>query len=232
MPDWVATTATASAAAMAALRPGDQRRPRAASRRTPWRTGRRRAPPAAARRDRAASRERGRVHSGRPPAVTVPVDRGAEGSRHGRSGLCYNGRRVGDVRADPAASRPPGAASPQAPSTLGVGVVVWLASELMFFAGLFAALLHAAFDQRPVAAGGRRARDRAHGRWPRSCWSPPAGRCTWPSPPPGATTGAAAVRWLGITGLMGAVFLGNQALEYAQADVPASTTTRTARSST
>jgi cytochrome c oxidase subunit III len=27
----------------------------------------------------------------------------------------------------------------QAPSTLGVGVVVWLASELMFFAGLFAA---------------------------------------------------------------------------------------------
>ena len=31
------------------------------------------------------------------------------------------------------------ARSPRAPSTLGVGVVVWLASELMFFSGLFAA---------------------------------------------------------------------------------------------
>lgn len=33
----------------------------------------------------------------------------------------------------------PAARPAQAPSTLGVGVIVWLASELMFFSGLFAA---------------------------------------------------------------------------------------------
>ena len=55
------------------------------------------------------------------------------------------------------------------PSLLGVGVVVWLASELMFFAGLFAAYftLRASNDVWPpdgveLATG-------AHRGWPPSC---------------------------------------------------------------
>jgi len=47
------------------------------------------------------------------------------------------------VTAEPTPATPPPGSPPvpdhQAPSALGVGVVVWLASELMFFAGLFAA---------------------------------------------------------------------------------------------
>src|SRR4029453_2491890 len=48
------------------------------------------------------------------------------------------------VTAQPAPSPAPAPGSPSdqapaGPSVLGVGVVVWLASELMFFAGLFAA---------------------------------------------------------------------------------------------
>ena len=48
------------------------------------------------------------------------------------------------------------------PSILGVGVVVWLASELMFFAGLFAAYFTLRSSSDVVAARGRRAGDRSH----------------------------------------------------------------------
>jgi cytochrome c oxidase subunit 3 len=96
-----------------------------------------------------------------------------------------------------------------------VGVVVWLASELMFFSGLFAAW----FTLRANAATGD---------WP------PAG-VELDVPRTAAATlvllassatmhlavGAAkrvdrrgAVRWLGVTALLGAVFLTNQAIEY------------------
>jgi cytochrome c oxidase subunit III len=109
------------------------------------------------------------------------------------------------------ASRPP-----RAPSTLGVGVVVWLASELMFFSGLFAAwftlrsvnddwppegvelkvlrtglatlLLIASSGTMHVAINASRRDDRR-----------------------------GAIRWLAVTGVLGALFLVNQALEYAEA---------------
>ncbi len=106
--------------------------------------------------------------------------------------------------------------SPGAPSTLGVGVVVWLASELMFFSGLFGAYftLRSINDTWPpegveletvrtavatavlisssltmhLAVGAARGEDRR-----------------------------GAVRWLGVTALLGALFLANQAAEYAAA---------------
>jgi cytochrome c oxidase subunit 3 len=109
------------------------------------------------------------------------------------------------------ASRPP-----RAPSSLGVGVVVWLASELMFFSGLFAAwftlrsvnddwppegvelevlrtglatlLLIASSGTMHVAINASRRDDRR-----------------------------GAIRWLAVTGVLGALFLVNQALEYAEA---------------
>jgi cytochrome c oxidase subunit 3 len=102
------------------------------------------------------------------------------------------------------------------PSPLGVGVVVWLASELMFFSGLFAAY----FTLR-------------------------AGNHPWPPPDVELATArtavatailiassftmhlatvaaeqqkrSAAIRWLGITALMGAAFLSNQVWEYVEA---------------
>ncbi|MGH9245662.1 MAG: cytochrome c oxidase subunit 3 [Acidimicrobiales bacterium] len=102
------------------------------------------------------------------------------------------------------------------PSALGVGTIVWLASELMFFAGLFAAyftlrsindawppsdvdlellrpaiftgvLVASSFTMHGAVAAGRR-RDR-------------------PS----------AIRWLALTGLLGGAFLANQGIEYAEA---------------
>src|SRR5690606_649591 len=46
---------------------------------------------------------------------------------------------VSDTTEPTASPPPPEASRGSAPATLGVGVIVWLASELMFFAGLFAA---------------------------------------------------------------------------------------------
>ena len=118
----------------------------------------------------------------------------------------------------PAAAPSAGAAAPErvsGPSVLGVGVVVWLSSELMFFAGLFAAY----FTLRG-----------ANRTWP------PAGA----ELATGRTAAATAVligssftmhravraserddrsgagRWLIITMALGLVFLGNQALEYSE----------------
>jgi cytochrome c oxidase subunit III len=107
--------------------------------------------------------------------------------------------------------------SPQAPSTLGVGVVVWLASELMFFAGLFAAY----FTLRSV-----------NDAWPPDDVELETVRTALATAVLVASSGAmhmavaaatrddrrGAVTWLGVTALMGAVFLSNQVVEYAQAD--------------
>jgi cytochrome c oxidase subunit 3 len=102
------------------------------------------------------------------------------------------------------------------PSPLGVGVVVWLASELMFFAGLFAAY----FSLRSI-----------NDTWPPDDVELATARTAVATVVLVASSGAmhmavvaagrddrrAAVRWLGITALMGALFLTNQAVEYAEA---------------
>ena len=120
---------------------------------------------------------------------------------------------------DGAAARPP-EPSTSGLSPLGVGVVVWLASELMFFAGLFAAY----FTLRSI-----------NDTWPpddveletlrtglatvvlvaSSFTMHLALHAVRHEPGPAGTRRA--VRWLGVTALLGAVFLSNQALEYAQA---------------
>ena len=102
------------------------------------------------------------------------------------------------------------------PSILGVGVVVWLASELMFFAGLFAAY----FTLRSVV--GRCGRPRT------PSWRPSAPR--WPPCfliassftmhlAVRASEGGdrrRSVRWLLVTMVLGGVFLTNQAIEYVE----------------
>jgi cytochrome c oxidase subunit 3 len=104
-----------------------------------------------------------------------------------------------------------------APSTLGVGVIVWLASELMFFAGLFAAY----FTLRSV-----------NDVWPPDDVELETVRTAIATVVLIASSGAMhmavtaakrddrrdAVRWLGITAIMGTIFLANQVTEYIQAD--------------
>jgi len=111
------------------------------------------------------------------------------------------------------------AGAPDAPrvSPLAVGVVVWLASELMFFAGLFAAYftLRSATDVWPPAgvelASGRTAI--ATGVLVLSSFTMHlAVKASEHDDRPRA------IRWLAITAVLGLVFLSNQALEYAQAD--------------
>ena len=125
----------------------------------------------------------------------------------------------------PAASTAPVVTAPETvrgPSLLGVGVVVWLSSELMFFAGLFAAY----FTLRG-----------ANTTWP------PAGVELATARTAGATAvlvgssftmhlavkasehddRAGAVRWLVATMALGLVFLSNQALEYSELSFSIST---------
>jgi cytochrome c oxidase subunit 3 len=114
-------------------------------------------------------------------------------------------------------TQPPGPAETRsAPSTLGVGVVVWLASELMFFAGLFAAY----FTLRSV-----------NEVWPPGDVELETARTAAATVLLVASSGTMhvavraaeggdrrrAVTWLGITTLLGALFLSNQVAEYAQA---------------
>jgi cytochrome c oxidase subunit III len=123
------------------------------------------------------------------------------------------------VTAEPTADTPPPsppARDPRMPSTLGVGVIVWLASELMFFSGLFAAY----FTLRSTNAV-----------WPPKGVELATARTAVATVILVASSAAmhmavvaarrddrkGAQRWLGVTALMGLVFLSNQALEYAQA---------------
>jgi cytochrome c oxidase subunit III len=124
------------------------------------------------------------------------------------------------VTAEPTPATPPPASpaahEPSVPSTLGVGVVVWLASELMFFAGLFAAY----FTLRSV-----------NDVWPPDGVELATARTAAATVVLVASSGAVhmavvaarrddrrrASLWLGITAVMGLVFLSNQALEYAEA---------------
>lgn len=110
----------------------------------------------------------------------------------------------------------PELAPPEGPSPLSVGVVVWLASELMFFAGLFAAYF-------TVRSGSP--------HWPPPGVELAAGRtalATVVLVSSSFTMHAAvqaakredrrsAVRRLVLSILLGLVFIGNQAWEYAEA---------------
>jgi cytochrome c oxidase subunit III len=125
------------------------------------------------------------------------------------------------VTAEPTPATPPPGSPPvpdhQAPSALGVGVVVWLASELMFFAGLFAAY----FTLRSV-----------NDVWPPAGVELETARTAVATAVLVGSSGAmhmavtaakredrqGATRWLGVTALMGLLFLSNQLLEYVQAD--------------
>jgi len=101
-------------------------------------------------------------------------------------------------------------------SPLHVGVIVWLASELMFFAGLFAAY----FTLRSV-----------NDVWPPHDVELETGRTALATAALVASSATmhravrfadqgirrSALIWLAITGLLGALFLSNQVTEYAQA---------------
>ena len=103
------------------------------------------------------------------------------------------------------------------PTALAVGVVVWLASELMFFAGLFAAwfTLRAANEMWPPGD--------VHLDLPRT-WAATVVLVVSSGTMHLAVTAAghddrrAAVRWLAVTGVLGTVFLVNLGLEYAELD--------------
>jgi cytochrome c oxidase subunit III len=102
------------------------------------------------------------------------------------------------------------------PSTLGVGVVVWLASELMFFAGLFAAY----FTLRSISD-----------RWPPHGVELATGRTAVATAVLVLSSGTMhlaveaarhddrrrAIRWLAATAVLGLLFLGNLSWEYAEA---------------
>jgi cytochrome c oxidase subunit 3 len=104
----------------------------------------------------------------------------------------------------------------RAPSVIGVGVVVWLASELMFFAGLFAAY----FTVRSV-----------NDVWPPEGVELETARTALATVILVASSGTmhlavvaakredrrGAIRWLAVTTLMGIVFLSNTVWEYAEA---------------
>jgi cytochrome c oxidase subunit 3 len=106
---------------------------------------------------------------------------------------------------------------PGRPSILGVGVVVWLASELMFFAGLFGTYFTLRAGTDP---------------WPPDGVHLPQLRAAIFTLVLVASSGTMhlavqaaehgdrrrLVRWLVVTAGLGAIFLGNQLLEYAELD--------------
>jgi cytochrome c oxidase subunit III len=99
------------------------------------------------------------------------------------------------------------------PSPLAVGVVVWLASELMFFSGLFAAYFTLRATDHPWPPSGV---ELATGRTAVATVVLIASSYTMHlgSRAASANRRASAVRWLAITGLMGVAFLSNQLLDY------------------
>jgi cytochrome c oxidase subunit III len=106
--------------------------------------------------------------------------------------------------------------SPRAPSIVGVGVVVWLASELMFFSGLFGAY----FTLRSV-----------NDVWPPDGVELETARTAAATVVLIVSSGTMhlaiaaarredrgrAIEWLAVTALLGALFLTNQLVEYAEA---------------
>jgi cytochrome c oxidase subunit 3 len=110
-------------------------------------------------------------------------------------------------------------AGPGAPSTLGVGVVVWLASELMFFSGLFAAW----FTLRASAGAGDWPPEGVELETLRTAIATAvlvASSFTMHIAVTRANAGdrSGAVRGLAVTATLGALFVANQAWEYAAAD--------------
>ena len=103
------------------------------------------------------------------------------------------------------------------PNMLGVGMVVWLSSELMFFSGLFAAwfALRGINDPWPPDGVGP-----AIGRTAIATGVLVASSFTLHAGERAAHNGdrRAVVRWVLLTAALGATFLGNQALEYAELD--------------
>ena len=109
------------------------------------------------------------------------------------------------------------AAAPTRPSLLRVGTVVWLASELMFFAGLFAAYFGLRAVDEPWPPGGVELETVRTGAFTvllvasSFTYHLAAGAAHHHDP-------AGARRWTWITFLLGSLFIGNQVVEYAQAD--------------
>jgi cytochrome c oxidase subunit III len=104
-----------------------------------------------------------------------------------------------------------------APSTLGVGVIIWLASEMMFFAGLFAAYftLRSANDVWPPADVELETLRTAIATLVLVSSS---GTMHLAVAASSRDDRRGAVTWLSITALLGSIFLLNQVTEYAQAD--------------
>ncbi|WP_436792773.1 cytochrome c oxidase subunit 3 [Actinospongicola halichondriae] len=118
--------------------------------------------------------------------------------------------RTTDVASD-------GAAGVRGPTALSVGVVVWLASELMFFAGLFAGWfsLRSANDVWPPEGV-----ELAVGRTAAATVVLIVSSLTMHGAVVAVEHGdrVRSVRWLAVTALLGAVFLANLGLEYAELD--------------
>ena len=104
-----------------------------------------------------------------------------------------------------------------APSALGVGVVVWLASELMFFAGLFATwfTLRASADVWPPEGVELEVARMAVATVVLIASS---GTMHLASVAARGADRTAAIRWLAATATLGALFLANTALEWSTAD--------------
>ncbi len=103
-----------------------------------------------------------------------------------------------------------------APSALAVGVTVWLASELMFFAGLFAAYFYLRGTTKVWPPHGV---ELSAGRTGIATCVLIASSGTMHFATRAAAAGrrSSAVRWLIATIALGLIFLGNQAWEYAEA---------------
>ena len=101
------------------------------------------------------------------------------------------------------------------PSLVGVGTVVWLSSELMFFAGLFAAYftLRGATDRWPPAGA-----ELSTGRTAVATAVLVGSSFTMHLAVRASESDdrRRSVRWLVVTMALGLLFLGNQALEYSE----------------
>jgi cytochrome c oxidase subunit 3 len=99
------------------------------------------------------------------------------------------------------------------PTPLAIGVVVWLSSELMFFSGLFAAWFTLRASTSPWPPAGV---ELAKGRTAIATLVLIASSFTMHGAVKAAERNdrSRAIRWLAFTAALGALFLGNQALEY------------------